>query len=193
MTPAEALKGATVIAARAVGLEERSRLARARQGRRLRGVRCARREPVALPSAAECLQADRPGRPCPSLRPTEVSTPAPAPDDPRVGHLLGRGLGTDDGAKVILVGFPSDEVSVATVDVRARLRVPSAIRSVLYRLTPDARDERFIRLLELHPATSACRRPDRPAGGRHRMAHLEGCRIPALDAGSCVNAQSLPV
>ena len=58
MTPAEALKGATVIAARAVGLGIQGRLARAGQGGRPRDHRCPGREPLAVPPAAERVPLD---------------------------------------------------------------------------------------------------------------------------------------
>ena len=58
MTPAEALKGATIIAARAVGLEVAGRSAGTGEGGGLRDHRRAGREPVALPPASECLPAD---------------------------------------------------------------------------------------------------------------------------------------
>ena len=58
MTPAEALKGATSIAARAVGLEARIGSLEAGQGGGLRRHRRAGRESLALSPAAERLSCD---------------------------------------------------------------------------------------------------------------------------------------
>lgn len=69
----------------------------------------------------------------PSIRPPET-----APDDPRLGHLFARALAPDEPARVVVIGFPSDE-GVRRNGGRPGAAVgPAAIRAALYRLTPDA-------------------------------------------------------
>lgn len=68
--------------------------------------------------------------------PAHVELPATAPEDPRVGHLLGKDVAA---AKVVLVGFPTD-VGVRRNGGRAGAAgAPAEIRRFLYRMTPDAR------------------------------------------------------
>lgn len=80
---------------------------------------------------------------------TRVPMIEPAPDDPRVGQLLGRALAKGDRPRAVLVGFPSDE-GVRRNGGRAGAALgPTAIRAAFYRLTPDALDaERMSALLE---------------------------------------------
>jgi formiminoglutamase len=79
--------------------------------------------------------------------PARIVQPATAPDDPRVGSLLGSRLGKSESPDAVILGFPSDEgVRRNGGRVGAALG-PSAIRSALYRLAPDARSERFDDLL----------------------------------------------
>jgi len=84
----------------------------------------------------------------PDLVPPRAPLPSTAPDDPRVGHLLGRGLGSGEAPRAVLVGFPTD-VGVSRNGGRpGAAEGPGAIRRLLYRLTPDAgAPERFTALL----------------------------------------------
>jgi formiminoglutamase len=83
----------------------------------------------------------------PRLRPPDVSLPDAVEADVRVGHLLGRDLGPDEVPVAVLVGFPSDEGVRRSGGRPGASEGPGAIRSSLYRLTPDARDDRLARLL----------------------------------------------
>jgi formiminoglutamase len=77
----------------------------------------------------------------------DLTPPPPAPGDPRVGHLLGSGLGKKEEPAVVLLGFPSD-VGVRRNGGRTGAAAgPAAIRAALYRLAPDARDGRLEELL----------------------------------------------
>jgi formiminoglutamase len=73
--------------------------------------------------------------------------PDTAPDDPRLGHLLGRQAAA--GPRAVLVGFPSD-VGVRRNGGRpGAAAAPAEIRRYLARLTPDARaGAAFVELLE---------------------------------------------
>lgn len=77
------------------------------------------------------------------------STPIPdtAPDDPRLGRLLGSRLGKNDPPSVVLLGFPSDEGVRRNGGRVGAAGGPKAIRPALYRLTADPRSERFTDLL----------------------------------------------
>jgi formiminoglutamase len=81
------------------------------------------------------------------LIPAEILQPATAPDDPRVGRLLGRQIGPGDRPDVVIIGFPSDEGVRRNGGRAGAARGPAAIRSALYRLAPDARSPRFDELL----------------------------------------------
>src|SRR5687767_10529544 len=81
------------------------------------------------------------------LIPAEVVQPETAPDDPRIGRMLGSHLGRQDTPDILMLGFPSDEgVRRNGGRVGAALG-PAAIRSALYCLAPDARSPRFDDLL----------------------------------------------
>jgi formiminoglutamase len=72
----------------------------------------------------------------PALRPAQVELPVTAPEDMRLGHLLGK---DPAAAKVVLVGFPTD-VGVRRNGGRpGAAGAPAEIRKFLYRMTPDAR------------------------------------------------------
>jgi formiminoglutamase len=73
--------------------------------------------------------------------------PDTAADDPRLGHLLGRKAA--DGARVVLIGFPTD-VGVRRNGGRpGAAAAPAEIRRYLARLTPDAgAGAAFVDLLE---------------------------------------------
>lgn len=81
------------------------------------------------------------------ITPADVAQRDTSADDPRFGRLLGSRIGPTDQPDVVLLGFPSDEgVRRNGGRVGAALG-PSAIRAALYRLTPDARSERFEELI----------------------------------------------
>jgi hypothetical protein len=42
-------------------------------------------------------------------RPPVMAPPDTASDDPRLGHIIGRAVARGAGARVVMVGFPSDE------------------------------------------------------------------------------------
>ena len=77
------------------------------------------------------------------------ATPIPdtAPDDPRLGRILGRRLGKDDPPRAVLLGFPSDEGVRRNGGRVGAAGGPKAIRPALYRLTADPRSEEFEDLL----------------------------------------------
>lgn len=82
------------------------------------------------------------------LRPPGVEPPPRRDGDPRVGHLLGAGLGVDATARAVLVGFPSDEGVRRNGGRAGASEGPSALRERLYALTPDpARHEAMSALL----------------------------------------------
>lgn len=68
----------------------------------------------------------------------KIDVPTTASDDPRVGHLLGRSC-SEETAKVVLLGFPSDEGVRINGGRPGAAHGPQAIRERLYRMTPDAR------------------------------------------------------
>jgi len=76
----------------------------------------------------------------PTLRKVDLQPPTTAPNDPRVGHLLGTGLEPGEPPAAVLVGFPSDEGVRRNGGRPGAAEGPSAIRRALYRMTPDAGD-----------------------------------------------------
>jgi formiminoglutamase len=83
-----------------------------------------------------------------SLAPVTIAPPNSEPDDPRVGHLLGRALAPEDAAQVALLGFPVDQGVQRNGGRSGAAEGPRALREQLYRLCPDAREpELFSRLL----------------------------------------------
>ena len=84
-----------------------------------------------------------------TFTPTPIQPPATAADDPRVGHLIKRNAEGASGARVVLLGFPSDEGVRRNGGRPGAAEAPDAIRQALYKLTPDARaSHAFIELLE---------------------------------------------
>ncbi len=75
------------------------------------------------------------------LIPTQVTCPDTAPDDPRIGHLLGRNLTDQDTPKVVIIGFPSDEGVRRNGGRVGAAQGPDALRQIFYRLTTDPEDE----------------------------------------------------
>lgn len=79
--------------------------------------------------------------------PPSLTLPETAPDDPRLGRVLGSRLGPADSPDAVILGFPSDEGVRRNGGRVGAAQGPAAIRSALYRLAPDARSERFDFLL----------------------------------------------
>ena len=83
----------------------------------------------------------------PRLNPPDLSPPSTVAGDPRLGHLLGRGLAGKEEPAAVLLGFPSD-IGVRRNGGRAGAADgPGALRAALYRLAPDARYAKFEELL----------------------------------------------
>jgi formiminoglutamase len=83
-----------------------------------------------------------------AFRPPEIAMPTTAPDDPRVGHLLARGLAGRHSARAVIMGFPTDEGVRRNGGRPGAAAAPNEIRRLLYRLTPDAANPQpFIDLL----------------------------------------------
>jgi formiminoglutamase len=83
----------------------------------------------------------------PRINPPDLSPPATAANDPRLGHLLGSALAKDDEPAAVLLGFPSDEGVRRNGGRVGAAGGPRSLRSALYRLTPDARQPRLEGLL----------------------------------------------
>lgn len=84
----------------------------------------------------------------PELTPHGLPAPDTAEDDPRLGRWLAQNR-TAEGARVALVGFPSDEGVRRNGGRPGAAAGPEAIRRALYKLTPDAeRLDAFAALLE---------------------------------------------
>jgi formiminoglutamase len=81
------------------------------------------------------------------LTPPDVPTPDTAEDDPRLGRWLAQRRSAE-GARVALVGFPSDEGVRRNGGRPGAAAGPAAIRQALYRLTPDAEHGLFADLLD---------------------------------------------
>lgn len=77
------------------------------------------------------------------IPPVSTLVPDTAPDDPRLGRLLGSRLGPRETAKAIILGFPSDEGVRRNGGRVGAAGGPRAIRAALYRLAPDPRFEQF--------------------------------------------------
>jgi formiminoglutamase len=85
----------------------------------------------------------------PRFVPPDYAAPATASGDPRVGHLVGRGLAGGAAPRAVIVGFPSDEGVRRNGGRPGAADAPAPIRRALGRLTPDARaGDAMIRLLE---------------------------------------------
>lgn len=74
----------------------------------------------------------------PDFVPHQVTAPDTAEDDPRLGRWLAA-RNDASGARVAIVGFPSDEGVRRNGGRPGAAEGPRAIREALYRLTPDAR------------------------------------------------------
>jgi len=83
-----------------------------------------------------------------TLEPRQIPVPETAPEDPRVGELLGRSLGPEEIARLALVGFPVDRGVVRNAGREGASAGPDALRKRLYRLCPDPeRTDAFTDLL----------------------------------------------
>ena len=79
--------------------------------------------------------------------PAEVAPVRTAPNDPRLGRILGSRLRDSEEPDAVIVGFPSDEGVRRNGGRVGAAQGPAAIRSALYRLAPDARSEPFEELI----------------------------------------------
>lgn len=75
----------------------------------------------------------------PAFESPAVSPPSTAEDDPRIGTLLGRAVDDPADARVVLLGFPSDDGVRINGGRTGAAEAPGAIRRALYTFTPDAR------------------------------------------------------
>ncbi len=74
------------------------------------------------------------------FEPALVETPVLKTGDPRVGHLLGRGLKDWTPPRVALLGYPSDAGVRRNAGRVGASFAPDLIREAFFRLTPDARN-----------------------------------------------------
>jgi formiminoglutamase len=81
------------------------------------------------------------------ISPPNVALGETAVGDPRVGHLLGCDLREGDQPEAVILGFPSDEGVRRNGGRAGAAEGPLALRKAFYRLTPDARWDRFRDLL----------------------------------------------
>lgn len=82
-----------------------------------------------------------------TLVPARVAAPDTHPDDPRLGRWLSASR-LDEGTRVALVGFPSDEGVRRNGGRVGAAEGPGTLRAALYKMTPDARQAKaFARLL----------------------------------------------
>lgn len=79
--------------------------------------------------------------------PPSLNPPDTAPDDPRVGRLLGGLLGRGESPDAVILGFPSDEGVRRNGGRVGAGRGPDALRQALYRMAPDPRAAAFTELL----------------------------------------------
>ena len=77
------------------------------------------------------------------INPPESVPAETAPDDPRLGRLLGSRLSQGDAPDAVILGFPSDEGVRRNGGRVGAAEGPGAIRNALYRMTPDARFDRL--------------------------------------------------
>jgi formiminoglutamase len=82
------------------------------------------------------------------IQPVSIVIPETAPDDPRVGHLLGSSLKDSSEARVVIVGFPVHEGVRRNGGRVGAAEGPVAIRQAFFRLTPDPQNfDAFVELL----------------------------------------------
>src|SRR3954447_3286297 len=124
----------------------------------------------------------------PRLSPVTVPGPDTAPDDPRLGHLLGTST-TQDSARAVIVGFPVDEGVRRNGGRVGAAQGPTALRQALYRLTPDP--ENHAALVELlgqtidlgDVAPAGDLDADQDALGEVLAPHLERGAVPIILGG----------
>jgi formiminoglutamase len=75
-----------------------------------------------------------------------VTIRATSPEDPRLGHLVGRDISADRWPLVAIIGFPCDDGVRRNSAREGASAAPDAIREALYRLTPDE-DPAFTQVL----------------------------------------------
>jgi formiminoglutamase len=85
-------------------------------------------------------------------RKIDLSPPETTADDPRIGHLIGTGLGPEAEPRVVIVGFPSDEGVRRNGGRTGARAAPIEIRKHFYRLTPDPASVADFRRLLAHAA-----------------------------------------
>jgi formiminoglutamase len=83
----------------------------------------------------------------PRINPPDLPVLETAPNDPRVGRLLGSQLGSRDAPAAVLLGFPSDEGVRRNGGRVGAAEGPGALRSALYRLAPDPQSKAMEELL----------------------------------------------
>jgi formiminoglutamase len=81
------------------------------------------------------------------INPPVVTQVETAPNDPRIGRLLGSRLGPGETPRAALLGFPSDEGVRRNGGRVGAAGAPRAVRAALYRLGADPRSEQFEDLL----------------------------------------------
>jgi formiminoglutamase len=81
------------------------------------------------------------------INPPVVTQVETAPNDPRIGRLLGTRLTQGETPEAVLIGFPSDEGVRRNGGRVGAAGGPRAVRSALYRLAADPRLEQFEALL----------------------------------------------
>ena len=78
-----------------------------------------------------------------------IDLPRTDAEDPRIGSIIGRKVKEIQDARVILLGFPSDEGVRLNGGRPGASLAPDSIRQILYSLTPDAQNhDVFVDLLE---------------------------------------------
>lgn len=84
----------------------------------------------------------------PLLHKVNISPAKTSDDDPRFGHLLGQSLAEQETPRVVIIGFPSDIGVKRNGGRQGASEGPAAIRTQLYKMTPDAEDpEAFTELV----------------------------------------------
>lgn len=79
-----------------------------------------------------------------------ISFPGQDPFDPRIGSILGSRLTDPSKPRLVIVGFPSDTGVTRNNGRPGAARGPEAIRSMLYKMTPDADNHKtFNSILQL--------------------------------------------
>ena len=84
------------------------------------------------------------------LIPPDISLPDVSDGDLRIGHLLSDNISENELPKVALIGFPSDEGVKRNGGRPGAAKAPKAIRSQLYKMTPDAEQPDVFRNLIEH-------------------------------------------